>query len=74
MSQSSNGSWKRTNMVQTERTDTGIITLQQERNSKTRNTRFVQVGYTSLLHKEDENGKPILVADGLYGKPLVNTL
>jgi hypothetical protein len=74
MAQKSNGVWKNTNVVQTERTETGIITLQQQRNNKTRSTRFIQVGYTSLLQKEDDNGKPITVADGLYGRPLVNTL
>lgn len=68
--------WKRVkSAVQTERTATGIVTTQQERNKKTRQTRWVPIGYVSLLTREvvDEDGKvkTETYADGPYGRALL---
>ncbi len=65
-----NGKFVRTGKIQTEKTATGVITTAEERNAKTRHTRWAQIGYTSIL--EDNDGKKYF--DGLYGQPLADVM
>ena len=57
---------KRTGNVQTEKTATGIITTVEEKGhiKGQKRTRWVQVGYTSIIIKEDENGRTKQVKNG----------
>jgi len=63
---------KRTGKVQTEKTETGVITTAEEKGhiKGQKRTRWAQVGFTSIVTKED--GKQYI--DGLYGQPLVDAM
>lgn len=64
--------WKRTDNVQIETTETGIITTVEEvaRKGGQKYQRWVQVGYTSVIVRSD--GKKYI--DGLYGQKLVDAI
>jgi len=64
-------SFKRTNETQTERTATGIITTCREYDPKTKQSRWVQIGYTSLETRIVDD-VATLVATGPYGQKLLN--
>ena len=63
---------KRTGRVQTERTETGIITTAEEKGhvKGQKRTRWVQIGYTSIVRNSDDKE----VVDGIYGKALAQAL
>jgi len=63
---------KRTGKVQTEKTETGIITTAEEKGhvKGQKRTRWAQVGFTSTRLGSD--GK--LIADGPFGQPLVDLI
>ena len=69
-----NGTWKRTGVVQTEQTKTGVITTMEEANSKTKARRFVQVGYTSVVTRLDKDDKVVKYLDGFSGQRLVDSM
>ena len=61
--------FKRTGKTQTELTPSGVITTAEERHTKTKARRWVQIGYTSIIEKEID-GQIKKVIDGKRGQAL----
>lgn len=64
--------WKRTGQIQTEKTATGVITTAEERDTKTKARRWVQIGYTSIIQVQRDS-KWVEVLDGPIGHALNNS-